>query len=109
MVMNEKKVVENISGWLTVYDDGSVDRTWTGPPEVMFMADPVPPSIDYVDGVAVRDMVIDSTSGLAVRAYLPAEKLNRDKRIPIIIHFHGGGFCISQPNWYYYYYYYLHL
>ncbi|KAK8575709.1 hypothetical protein V6N13_033032 [Hibiscus sabdariffa] len=28
-MVEEEKVVDEVSGWLRVYDDGSVDRTWT--------------------------------------------------------------------------------
>lgn len=99
-----KRAVEEVSGWLRVYDDGSVDRTWTGPPEVKFMAEPVPPHEEFVDGVAVRDVVIDKDAGLRVRIYQP-EKCGpaADEKLPIILHFHGGGFCISQADWYMYY------
>ncbi|KAF3434227.1 hypothetical protein FNV43_RR25330 [Rhamnella rubrinervis] len=96
-----KKIVDEVSGWLRVFDDGSVDRTWSGPPEVKFMAEPVPPHDDFVDGVAVRDVVIDNKSGLMVRIYLPDEEDH--SKLPIILHFHGGGFCISQPDWFMYY------
>ncbi|KAK4771654.1 hypothetical protein SAY87_032186 [Trapa incisa] len=100
----QKRVVEEVSGWLRVFEDGSVDRTWTGPPEVKFMAEPVAPHEEFVDGVAVRDVVIDKTSGLRVRIYQPEPEPEDDnKKLPIIIHFHGGGFCISQADWYMYY------
>lgn len=95
----EKQVVEEVSGWLRVYDDASVDRTWTGPPEVKFMSDPVPPHLNFVDGVATKDVTVDENSGRRVRIYLP----EKDGKLPIILHFHGGGFCISQADWYMYY------
>lgn len=103
----QKKIVDEVSGWLRVFDDGSVDRTWSGPPEVKFMADPVPPHDDFVDGVAVRDVVVDRESGLKVRIYLPDIKpegnQSNNYKLPIILHFHGGGFCISQADWFMYY------
>ncbi|KAF8403715.1 hypothetical protein HHK36_011819 [Tetracentron sinense] len=99
----EKKVVAVVSGWLTLFDDGSVDRTWTGPPEFEFMATPVPPHEDFVDGVAVRDVIIDTNSGLSVRIYIPERNSGDQDKLPIILHFHGGGFCISQADWFMYY------
>uniref|UniRef100_A0A5B7AY97 Putative carboxylesterase 17 n=1 Tax=Davidia involucrata TaxID=16924 RepID=A0A5B7AY97_DAVIN len=110
----EKKIMEEVSGWLRVFDDGSVDRTWTGPPEVKFMAEPVAPHNDFVDGVATRDVLIDTKSGLRVRIYLPAAEnqndlLDHKHKLPIILHFHGGGFCISQADWYMYYHIYTRL
>ncbi|WOG87996.1 hypothetical protein DCAR_0207229 [Daucus carota subsp. sativus] len=97
----EKKIVEEVSGWLRVYDDGSIDRTWTGQSEVSFMAEPAMSRENYVDGVAVKD--IDTESGLRVRIYLPEKSDTDSEALPIILHFHGGGFCISEANWFMYY------
>ncbi|XWS57053.1 hypothetical protein CRYUN_Cryun09bG0138500 [Craigia yunnanensis] len=99
-MVQEKKQVDEVSGWLRVYDDGSVDRTWTGPPEVKFMAEPVPPHEQFIEGVATRDVTTDSNSGLRVRIYLPDQILTTKTKLPILLHFHGGGFCISQADWY---------
>ncbi|KAK1412184.1 hypothetical protein QVD17_33210 [Tagetes erecta] len=100
--MPTRQVIDHISGWLTAYDDGVVDRTWTGPPQFKFMSDPVPPHRHFIDGVATHDLFIGaSKSDIRVRVYLP-EALETEK-LPIILHFHGGGFCISQSDWFMYY------
>lgn len=101
----DKKLVDEVSGWLRVFDDGSVDRTWTGPPQVKFMAESVPPHDHFVNGVATRDVIVSPESGLRVRIYLPQHDHSNENstRLPIILHFHGGGFCISQADWYMYY------
>lgn len=118
MVRENKQLVQEVSGWLRVYDDGSVDRTWTGPPEIKFMTDPVPPHDEFIDAVATKDVVVDQTSGLRVRIYLPEQKPKAEEadldvtellKLPIILHFHGGGFCISQADWYMYYHIYTKL
>ncbi|CAL1376994.1 unnamed protein product [Linum trigynum] len=98
------RVVDEVSGWLRRYDDGSVDRAWTGPPEVKFMSDPVPPHKHFVDGVSTHDVTIDPSSGLRVRVYLPEPRSGeQDRKLPVFLHLHGGGFCISQPDWFMYY------
>ncbi|KAG8391078.1 hypothetical protein BUALT_Bualt01G0150400 [Buddleja alternifolia] len=99
-MVQEKKVVDEVSGWLTVFDDGSVDRTWTGPPQVKFLSDAVPPHHHFIDGVATNDV---STDGLKLRIYLPEKQANDPGKLPIILHFHGGGFCISEADWFMYY------
>ncbi|XP_076910911.1 putative carboxylesterase 17 [Bidens hawaiensis] len=97
-----RKVTDLVSGWLTVYDDGFVDRTWTGPPQFKFMSDPVPPHDHFIDGVATHDLSIPSVKpDFRVRVYLP--ELPETEKLPIILHFHGGGFCISQADWLMYY------
>lgn len=101
-MVQDKQIVEEVSGWLRVFDDGTVDRTWTGPPEVKFMVEPVAPHTDVIDGVSTRDVVIDMESGLRVRIYLPEIAGDTDK-LPVVLHFHGGGFCISEADWFMYY------
>ncbi|CAK9133681.1 unnamed protein product [Ilex paraguariensis] len=121
-MVHDKKVIEEVSGWLRVFDDGSVDRTWTGPPEVKFMADPVSPHHDFKDGVATCDVLINADSGLRVRVYLPKNSSDLSPlsdiektavydmhKLPIILHFPGGGFCISEADWYMYYHVYTRL
>ncbi|CAO2820816.1 unnamed protein product [Amaranthus hypochondriacus] len=103
MTIQERKVVDEVSGWLRIFDDGSVDRTFFGPPEAKFMVDSVPAHEDFVNGVAVRD--VDPKTGPRVRVYMP-ETLPEDdpnEKLPIVVHFAGGGFCISQPDWFMYY------
>ncbi|CAL5420544.1 unnamed protein product [Camellia sinensis] len=106
-----KKVVEEVSGWLRVFHDGTVDRKWTGPPELEFMVKPVPPHEEFIDGVAIRDVTIDPNSGLAVRIYVPERNsdIPDENKLPLFLHFHGGGFCITQADWYLYYHFYTRL
>ncbi|GAB2221839.1 hypothetical protein Droror1_Dr00013030 [Drosera rotundifolia] len=106
----ERKILDEVSGWLRIYNDGTVDRTWQGPPQVKFMAEPVPPHEHFVDGVATKDILIDANANLRVRVYLPEKTPGEDNtKLPVILHFHGGGFCISQADWYMYYAVYSHL
>ncbi|KAJ1693327.1 hypothetical protein LUZ63_010025 [Rhynchospora breviuscula] len=88
-----KKVVDEVSGWLRVFDDGSVDRTWTGPPEALPLMEPVPPYSIPHDGITLHDL----PGSPNLRLYLP--KSDADKKLPIFLHLHGGGFCISHHSW----------
>ncbi|XP_058108899.1 probable carboxylesterase 15 [Magnolia sinica] len=98
----EKKVIDEVSGWFRIYDDGSIDRMWTGPPEVGFLAKSVPPSDTFIDGVATRDVIINNGLGLSSRIYIPERKPDDTAKLPVLLHFHGGGFCISRADWYMY-------
>ncbi|XP_054816254.1 probable carboxylesterase 6 [Prosopis cineraria] len=102
-----RKLVDQVGCWLRLYDDCSVDRTWTGPPNFKLLTEPVPPHPEFLDGVATQDVVIDSVSGQRVRIYLRETK-SHDK-LPILLHFHGGGFCISQADWFMYHQFYSRL
>ncbi|KVI11409.1 probable carboxylesterase 6 [Cynara cardunculus var. scolymus] len=107
-MFSDRKAIDQVSGWLTLYDDGFVDRTWTGPPQFKFMSDTVPPHHHFIDGVATHDLSIDTNTNLRVRIYLP-ELPDSTQKLPIILHFHGGGFCISQADWFMYYNFYMRL
>ncbi|KAK9153215.1 hypothetical protein Sjap_000695 [Stephania japonica] len=94
-MVQEKTLVDQVSGWLNLFNDGSVDRVWTGPPEVEFMVKRL-----------VYDIVTiaSNKSNLTVRVYEPERKTNElESKLPIVLHFHGGGFCISQYDWAMYY------
>ncbi|GMH18425.1 hypothetical protein Nepgr_020266 [Nepenthes gracilis] len=105
----EKKIAEEVSGWLRVFENGSVDRTWRGPQEVKFMTDRVTPHDEFINGVSTRDLIIEPNSGLRVRVYLPEKGPQEEEegasntKLPLILHFHGGGFCVTQADWYMYY------
>jgi acetyl esterase/lipase len=107
-MMLEKKLVDEVSGWLRIYDDGSVDRTWTGPHEAKFMIEPVPPHEQFIEGVATRDVTTATfiaNDGFIphARLYLPEKTTKDNTKLPIVIHFHGGGFCITEPDSFIYY------
>ncbi|KAJ6821691.1 putative carboxylesterase 15 [Iris pallida] len=95
-----RKVVEEVSGWLRVFDDGTVDRTWTGPPEARFLMDSVPPYDVPRDGITVHD--ISGAVHPSARVYVPRGCRgggHRAGKLPVLLHFHGGGFCISHATW----------
>ncbi|CAN6346848.1 unnamed protein product [Urochloa humidicola] len=101
-----RKVVDEVSGWLRVFDDGSVDRTWTGPPEALPLMQPVAPYAEPRDGHTLHDLPGEPN----LRVYLPevAEGGAR-RRLPVILQLHGGGFCISHPSWLMYHQFYARL
>lgn len=67
------------------------------------MTEPVPAHEDFINEIATRDVMVDNDSDLRVRIYLPEKKSTGSEKLPIILHFHGGGFCISQADWFMYY------
>lgn len=106
-------VVDEVSGWLRIYDDGTVDRTWTGPPEALFLMQPVAPYDVPQDGITVHDF---SPGGDVpdLRVYLPtARNTPSEDRprggLPVLLHLQGGGFCISHPSWLMYHQFYARL
>ncbi|KAL4203311.1 hypothetical protein AMTRI_Chr01g127220 [Amborella trichopoda] len=90
-----KMVVDEVSGWLQIFDDGSVDRTWTGHSAVLPLISEIPPSPPCTFEIFAGKY--------NARLYLPKKFPGGEiTKVPLLLHFHGGGFCISQPDWYMY-------
>ncbi|KAG9135555.1 hypothetical protein Leryth_002294 [Lithospermum erythrorhizon] len=83
---NENEVVIDISPIIKVYKDGKVER---------LMGDPqVPPSPeDPKTGVCSKDVSILENK-ISARFFIP--KIKDDQKLPILIYFHGGGFCFQS-------------
>ncbi|KAG5034887.1 hypothetical protein JHK87_009797 [Glycine soja] len=85
-MVQEKKLVDEVSGWLKIYDDGSVDWTWSRQDQFKFMVERVPPHKKFIDGVVVRNVIITNH---CVRLYPPEIKSKDSQKLPIVLHFHG--------------------
>lgn len=90
-----RTVVEEVTGWLRIYSDGTVERL-TPPGAEPFTAI-VPPYTKPRGGVTVHD--IATNRGINVRLYLREPAPGSRSRRPVLVHFHGGGFCVSRPSW----------
>lgn len=91
--INGRVVIERWPGWLTLYSDGSFER---------FTDLDRPACSDVDDGVASRDVVMDSSKGIWARIFLPAsvatgQGQGQSNKVPVVLHFHGGGFCLGSP------------
>ncbi|XP_044946286.1 probable carboxylesterase 17 [Hordeum vulgare subsp. vulgare] len=89
-----KKLVEDIGGWIKVYDDGTVERS-PPPPEASQLATAIAPYDVPRDGVTVHDI----PSNPPLRLYLPEAARPAGRRLPVLLHFHAGVFCLSDPTW----------
>ncbi|CAL1396114.1 unnamed protein product [Linum trigynum] len=84
---DERKLAKEIPGHIRIYDDGTVER--------LRDTDVVPPSIDAgPGGVSTKDVVYLPELNLSARLYLPQPAGNR--KLPLVIYFHGGGFCVAS-------------
>ncbi|KAJ4753262.1 hypothetical protein LUZ62_087667 [Rhynchospora pubera] len=70
---------------IRVYKSGRVER---------FLTQIIPASTDPSTGVTSKDVVIDSSTGLWVRLYLP--KLENPSKLPVVVYYHGGAFMIGS-------------
>lgn len=55
-----------------------------------------PAGFDPPTGVSSKDVVVVPETGLIARLYRPANLAAKTHRLPVVIYFHGGGFCISS-------------
>jgi acetyl esterase/lipase len=77
----------DLSPFIIVYKDGSIER--------LVGNEIVPPSLDPKSSVLSKDAVYSKEAKLSSRLYLPPG-VDPDKKLPLLIYFHGGGFCVES-------------
>ncbi|KAK8511063.1 hypothetical protein V6N13_013474 [Hibiscus sabdariffa] len=84
-----KEIATQILPYIRVYKDGSVER----------LADStiVPPlASDPETGVSSKDITVSQNPPISARIYLPKHLLDQHPKVPILVYFHGGGFCFES-------------
>ncbi|XP_010415489.1 PREDICTED: probable carboxylesterase 6 [Camelina sativa] len=87
-------VVDEVEGLIRVYKDGHVERTQVVPC--------VGTSLPLELGVTCSDIVIDKLTNVWARLYVPMMTTTTKSsvsKLPLIVYFHGGGFCIGSASW----------
>ncbi|XP_058075548.1 tuliposide A-converting enzyme 1, chloroplastic-like [Magnolia sinica] len=87
-ISSADEIAVDFPPFLRVYKDGRVER--------LRGTDIVPPSIDPKTGVSSKDVSILTESGVSARLFLP-KLTDPTQKLPILIHYHGGGFLIETP------------
>ncbi|CAN6289980.1 unnamed protein product [Urochloa humidicola] len=88
-------VVEEIHGLIRVYKDGHVERLPAIPDVPCTWGSTAPGA---PGGVAARDVVVDRATGVWARLYAPVTAAAA-ARLPVVVYFHGGGFCVGSAAW----------
>ncbi|XP_027333185.1 probable carboxylesterase 6 [Abrus precatorius] len=73
--------------FLQVYSDGSVKRF---NPEITLA------SLESSNGYKSKDVIIDPSKPITGRLFIPNSSL---EKLPLLVYFHGGGFCIGSTTW----------
>ncbi|EEF46972.1 Arylacetamide deacetylase, putative [Ricinus communis] len=81
-------IVAEAPGFLQVFSDGSVKRF---APEIM------PASVQSINGYKFKDVVIHPSKPITARLFLPESPPS--SLLPVLVYFHGGGFCIGSTTW----------
>nr|GME06926.1 probable carboxylesterase 17 [Ipomoea batatas] len=82
-------IMAEIEGLITVYNDGRVERSSIVP---NVAASSVPQHL----GITCGDVAIFEPSRLWARVYVPN---GSPGRLPVLVYFHGGGFCVGSAAW----------
>ncbi|KAL8112133.1 putative carboxylesterase 6 [Apium graveolens] len=82
-------VTEEIHGLIKVYKDGHVERPQIVP---CVTSNTLAPEL----GITSHDIVIDKFTGVWARFYVPNCSGNK---LPLLVYFHGGGFCVGSAAW----------
>ncbi|CAI0447094.1 unnamed protein product [Linum tenue] len=86
--MASDQIAHDFPGFFKVYQDGRVERYWD--------TDHSPAGLDPETGVESKDVLISpEPAGVKARIFLP--KVPAGKKLPVLLHYHGGGFCIGSP------------
>jgi acetyl esterase/lipase len=83
---DDDEVVRDFAPLLVVYKSGRLERPIPMPL--------VPPGRDAATGVVSRDVHLSPSS--FARLYLPPAAADSNKRLPVLVYFHGGGFVIGS-------------
>lgn len=87
-------IVSAAPGYLQVFSDGSVKR---------FAPDIAPASEESLNGFKSKDVTIDPSKPITARIFLPHTPIS-SSTLPVVVYFHGGGFCIGSTTWLGYHY-----
>ncbi|KQJ90541.1 2-hydroxyisoflavanone dehydratase [Brachypodium distachyon] len=83
------EVIHDAPNFIRVYKSGRVER--------FLPVDFAPPSIDPTTGVSSKDVPILPGAGVSARIYLPAAPAGgHQSKVPVLLFFHGGGFCLGS-------------
>ncbi|XP_050120079.1 2-hydroxyisoflavanone dehydratase-like [Malus sylvestris] len=78
--------------FIRIFEDGTVERTPLPYPSYV----PPSPDQDPETGVSSKDITISENPKISVRAFLPNLPQNHTQKLPILVYFHGGAFCMES-------------
>lgn len=90
MDQSNREVSLDVFPYIRVYKDGTFER--------LAGTQVVPASFDPQTGVLSKDIVIIPETNVSARLYRPNNIIKVDQKIPLVVYFHGGAFCISSVS-----------
>ncbi|KAJ7958136.1 alpha/beta-Hydrolases superfamily protein [Quillaja saponaria] len=90
MDSGKREISVEVLPYLRVYKDGTIER--------IVGIQVVPAGFDSDTNVMSKDMVIIPETGVSARLYRPNFTNPVEQKLPLLIYFHGGAYCISSPS-----------
>ncbi|KAM0003532.1 putative carboxylesterase [Helianthus debilis subsp. tardiflorus] len=88
-ISTSDEYLHEITGFIRVHKDGHCER--------LLGNNKLPAGIDSSTGVESKDVVISPETNVSARLYIP-KSATSDRKLPIMIYFHGGGFVFESTT-----------
>ncbi|KAE9448489.1 hypothetical protein C3L33_19595, partial [Rhododendron williamsianum] len=83
------QITHEFPPYFLVHKDGRIER-------LMVPSDYATPAVDPQTGVESKDVVISPETGIKARIFLPKIDGPDQTKLPLLVHFHGGAFCVGS-------------
>ncbi|KAH6755707.1 hypothetical protein C2S53_009969 [Perilla frutescens var. hirtella] len=88
---DSKIVIHDVPPYIRVYEDGTIER--------LVGVEFTPAALDDPEtGVSSKDVVFQPETGVSARLYRPKPAAAHPNKLPLVVYFHGGAFCISSTG-----------
>lgn len=87
---SNREVSLDVFPYIRVYKDGTFER--------LAGTQVVPAGLDPQTGVLSKDIVIIPGTNVSARLYRPNNVKKAGQKLPLVVYFHGGAFCISSVS-----------
>ncbi|MCD7460020.1 hypothetical protein HAX54_042675 [Datura stramonium] len=84
---NNLEIVHDVFPYLQVYKNGTIKR--------LVGTEFTAATYDPQTGVSSKDVSVNPKTGISARIYRPNSS-TKGKKLPLVVYFHGGAFCISS-------------
>ncbi|KAL3505178.1 hypothetical protein ACH5RR_035019 [Cinchona calisaya] len=84
------EITHDVPPYIRVYKDGTVER--------LVGTEVAPATFDPQTGVSSKDIIVIPETGVTARVYRPNNLVKNSQKIPLLIYFHGGAFCIASTS-----------
>ncbi|KAF8034169.1 hypothetical protein BT93_C0446 [Corymbia citriodora subsp. variegata] len=87
-----EEVAHDFRPFFRVFKDGRVEKY-----KLFDQIKPVPAGLDPETGIETKDVVLSPETGVSARVFVRKTDGGPDRKLPLLVHYHGGGFCAGSP------------